>query len=68
MLILEVDSISVVADDGDLAKGESLELAGHVAVDLEDAVGAECASDVRPKLDSTVIGVEEVEGVHCNCI
>ena len=68
MLILEVDSICVVPDDGDLTKGESLELAGHIAVDPEDAVGAECASDVRPKLDSTVIGVEKVEGVDYDCI
>ena len=68
MLILEVDSISVVSDDGDVAKWESLELADHITVDPEDAVGAKCTSDVWSKLYSTVIGVEEVEGVHCDCI
>ena len=46
MLVLEVDSKGVVSDDGDVAKGKPLELAGHVAVDPEDAVGAKCASDV----------------------
>ena len=46
MLILKVDSISIIANDGDVSKGESLELTGHVTVDPEDAVGAKCASDV----------------------